>query len=117
MTYIYVALGGAFGALMRYSLMLSIAFPIGTLVINVLGSFLMGIAYVWFSSRLTGQWALFFMTGILGGFTTLSAFSLDVVRFFEAEKYLHAGSYILASIIFSLMAIFVGMFLMRVIIT
>jgi CrcB protein len=57
------------------------------------------------------------MTGILGGFTTLSAFSLDVVRLFEAEKYLHAGSYILASIIFSLMAIFVGMFLMRVIIT
>jgi len=42
---------------------------------------------------------------------------LDVVRLFEAEKYLHAGSYILASIIFSLMAIFVGMFLMRVIIT
>ena len=79
MTYIYVALGGAFGALIRYLLMLSIAFPMGTLLINVLGSFLMGIAYIWFSSRLNGQGALFFMTGVLGGFTTLSAFSLDVV--------------------------------------
>ena len=98
MTYIYVALGGAFGALIRYLLMLSIAFPMGTLLINVLGSFLMGIAYIWFSSRLNGQGALFFMTGVLGGFT-------------------YAGSYILASIIFSILAIFAGIFLTKVIIT
>lgn len=117
MTYIYVALGGAFGALIRYLLMLSIAFPMGTLLINVLGSFLMGIAYIWFSSRLNGQGALFFMTGVLGGFTTLSAFSLDVVRLFEAEKYIYAGSYILVSIIFSILAIFAGIFLTKVIIT
>ena len=117
MTYIYIALGGAIGALVRYFLTLSIAFPTGTLVVNVLGSFLMGIAFVWFSSRLSGQWALFFMTGILGGFTTLSAFSLDVVRLFEVEKYIYAGGYILASIIFSLLAIFVGIFLMKAIIT
>ena len=64
MTYIYIALGGAIGALVRYFLTLSIAFPTGTLVVNVLGSFLMGIAFVWFSSKLSGQWALFFMTGI-----------------------------------------------------
>ena len=117
MTFIYVALGGAIGALIRYLLMLSIAFPMGTLLINVLGSFLMGIAYIWFSSRLNGQGALFFMTGVLGGFTTLSAFSLDVVRLFEAEKYIYAGSYILASIIFSILAIFAGIFLTKVIIT
>ena len=51
MTYIYIALGGAIGALVRYFLTLSIAFPTGTLVVNVLGSFLMGIAFVWFSKK------------------------------------------------------------------
>ena len=117
MTYLFIALGGALGAVLRYVIAAAVVFPLGTLTVNVLGSFLMGLAFVWVSTRSAGQWPLFVMTGFLGGFTTFSAFSLDVLKLFEAEKYIYAGSYILASIIFSILAIFAGIFLTKVIIT
>ncbi len=113
MTYILIALGGALGAVTRYLIMLSIAFPVVTLMVNIFGSFLMGLVFIWFSTRMTGQWPLFLMTGFLGSFTTLSAFSLDVVRLFEAEKYIYVGGYVLATFVLSILAIFAGMFLMK----
>ena len=116
MTYILIALGGALGAVTRYLIMLSIAFPVGTLVVNIFGSFLMGLTFIWFSTRMAGQWPLFLMTGFLGSFTTLSAFSLDVVRLFEAEKYIYVGGYVLATFVISILAIFAGMFLMKAVI-
>jgi CrcB protein len=116
MTYLIIALGGALGAVLRYMIALGVAFPLGTLTVNVIGSFLMGLAFVWFSTRASGQWPLFLMTGFLGGFTTFSAFSLDVVRLYEAERYMHAGSYVVASIVLSVLAIFAGVFLMKAVI-
>lgn len=113
MTTLYIALGGALGAVIRYLVALGVVFPLGTLTVNVLGSFLMGVAYVWFSTRTAGQWPLFVMTGFLGGFTTFSAFSLDVLKLVEAEKYMNAGGYVLASVVFSVLAIFAGVYLMK----
>jgi CrcB protein len=113
MTYLFIALGGALGAVLRFVIASAVAFPMGTLVVNVLGSFMMGLAFVWFSTRAAGQWPLFVMTGCLGGFTTFSAFSLDVLRLVEAEKYLNAGGYVVASVVFSLLAIFAGVYVMK----
>lgn len=116
MTYLIIALGGALGAVLRYLIALGVVFPVGTLIVNVIGSFLMGLAFVWFSSRAAGQWPLFLMTGFLGGFTTFSAFSLDVVRLFEAQRYLDAGGYVVASVVLSVLAIFAGVYLMKAVI-
>ena len=113
MTYLFIALGGALGAVLRYIIATAVAFPLGTLTVNVFGSFLMGLAFVWFSTRATGQWPLFVMTGVLGGFTTFSAFSLDVLKLIEAEKYMNAGGYIVASVVFSLLAVFAGVYVMK----
>jgi CrcB protein len=113
MTYLFIALGGALGAVLRYIIAAAVAFPLGTMTVNVLGSFLMGLAFVWFSTRAAGQWPLFVMTGVLGGFTTFSAFSLDVLKLIEAEKYMNAGGYVLASVVFSVLAIFAGVYVMK----
>lgn len=113
MTYLFIALGGALGAVLRYVIAAAVVFPLGTLTVNVLGSFLMGLAFVWVSTRSAGQWPLFVMTGFLGGFTTFSAFSLDVLKLFEAEKYMNAGGYVVASVVFSVLAIFAGVYVMK----
>lgn len=112
MTYLYVAIGGGLGAVLRYLVALSVAFPIGTLCVNVVGSFLMGLAFVWFASR-SGSWQLFVMTGVLGGFTTFSAFSLDTLKLIEAGKWLSAGQYIVGSVALSLLAVFAGVAIMK----
>mgnify|MGYP001067830320 CR=1 FL=1 len=113
MTYLFIAIGGALGAVLRYAIGVAVAFPLGTLTVNVIGSFLMGLAFVWFSSRSTGQWPLFVMTGLLGGFTTFSAFSLDVLKLVEAGKIMGAGGYIVASVVLSLLAVFAGVMMMK----
>jgi CrcB protein len=113
MTYLFIALGGALGAVLRYVIAAGVVFPLGTLTVNVIGSFMMGLAFVWFSTKTAGQWPLFVMTGFLGGFTTFSAFSLDVLKLVEAEKYVNAGGYVIASVVFSVLAIFAGVYVMK----
>ncbi|MBE0414269.1 CrcB family protein [Yoonia sp.] len=114
---IFVALGGAFGAVLRYVVGLGVAFPFGTLAVNVIGSFLIGVAWVLLSARGLQHWAPFILTGVLGGFTTFSAFSLDALRLVEAERITAAGGYVLASVILSLGACFVGLWVAKGIIT
>ena len=82
MNYLYVFLGGGLGAALRYGLnigvprVLGTAFPWATLIINIVGCFAMGLIAAWFILRpnLASEWRLFLATGILGGFTTFSAF-------------------------------------------
>lgn len=114
---ISVALGGALGAVLRYLVGLGVAFPFGTLAVNVIGSFLIGIAWVLLSARGLQHWAPFIMAGLLGGFTTFSAFSLDALRLVEAERITAAGGYVLASVILSLGACFIGLWVAKGIIT
>ena len=113
MTLLYVALGGAIGASLRYLTFLAVAFPTGTLVVNVLGSFLMGVAFVFLAHKGLDRAAVFTMTGVLGGFTTFSAFSLDAFRLYERGDVLQAGSYVLASVILSILALVIGVFVAR----
>ena len=110
MTAIWVAAGGALGAVARYVAVGLFSFPLGTLTVNVLGSFLIGVAFVLLPK---GGWSPFLITGVLGGFTTFSAFSLDTLKLIETGKLGPAFGYIAASVILSLAAAAIGVFLAR----
>ncbi len=117
----WVALGGALGATARFvlgSLLLRLtgpAFPWGTLSVNVLGSFAMGLAAVLFVQSM-GEGAgprAFAMVGVLGGFTTFSAFSLDVFILVERGNVTAAGLYVGLSVATSILALVAGVILAR----
>ena len=109
-TIFQVAIGGALGAVLRYVVGMSVAFPMGTITVNVVGSFLMGMAFVYLSDR---SYAPFVMIGALGGFTTFSAFSLDFVLLWRESTPAIAIGYALASVLISLLAIMTGFWLIR----
>ena len=110
-----VALGGALGASARY--MTNVAamrlvgpgFPWATVAVNVVGSFLMGALVVVLAHKDGTRLAPFLMTGLLGGFTTFSAFSLDALTLWERGQTALASAYVLGSVIASLAAIVAGM--------
>lgn len=114
-----VALGGALGASARYltnaatTRVMGHGFPWGTVTVNIFGSFLMG-ALVVVIARKGGQaYAPFLMTGLLGGFTTFSAFSLDAFTLYERGELALAAGYVLGSVLISLGAILVGILATR----
>ena len=119
-TFLQVALGGAIGASARY--LTSVAtmrfigpgFPWGTLAVNVIGSFLMGVLVVALAHKDGGtRFAPFLMTGLLGGFTTFSAFSLDALVIYERGEFALAAFYVAASVLLSIGAIVLAMYLTR----
>lgn len=118
-TMLQVAAGGALGAAARYLVNVSAmrlvgpGFPWATLVVNVAGSFLMGVLVVVLARRGGQHLAPFLMTGLLGGFTTFSAFSLDVATLYERGAVGPAAAYAAASVILSLAALFAGLALAR----
>lgn len=101
-----VALGGALGSMLRYLTVSWIGAPLATLAVNVLGSFVMGVLFVALSSRT--HLSPLLMTGILGGFTTFSAFSLDTWKLWQAGQSGNALAYIAASVGLSLIAVALG---------
>ncbi len=108
-----VMLGGAFGAAARFHLAgwFGREFPWGTLAINLIGSFLSAVV----AARLApGEpWRLFLAVGVLGGFTTFSAFSLETFELIDAGRLLAAVGYVLASVIGGLLAFACGQMLAR----
>lgn len=110
---ISVALGGALGAVMRYAMGLVVGFPIGTMVVNILGSFAIGTLWVVLAARGLQGWTPFLITGLLGGFTTFSAFSLDALRLVEAGRLWGALGYVFGSVIVSLLACALGLWAAR----
>jgi fluoride exporter len=106
-----IALGGALGSVLRYLMVAAIGAPWGTAAVNVLGSFAIGVLFILLDAR-TG-WQLFLMTGLLGGFTTFSAFSLDTLKLIEAGQPLQAALYVLGSVALSLIAVALGVALAR----
>mgnify|MGYP001947864093 CR=1 FL=1 len=119
MTLIQVALGGAIGASCRYlsgvaaSRILGFGFPYGTLFVNVVGSFLMGVLVVTLAKKGGNHLAPFLMVGMLGGFTTFSSFSLDAVFLFERGEVGLAAFYVIVSVVVSIAALMAGLFLTR----
>lgn len=119
---VLVFLGGGIGAALRHGVNLvsaalfGVSFPWGTLIVNVLGSFLIGVAAAYFafkSDAASQGLRLFLTTGILGGFTTFSAFSLDFAVLAERGELAQAAAYVAGSVLLSLAAIFLGLFLVR----
>jgi fluoride exporter len=118
-----IALGAAAGANLRYALSLwaarqwGVAFPYGTLLINVSGSFAIGVVMVLLTMRFTSgdSWRLLMVTGLLGGFTTFSTFSYESYMLLVSGSWLAAGLNILASVGLGLVGVFLGAGLARLI--
>ncbi|MEM9736898.1 MAG: fluoride efflux transporter CrcB [Pseudomonadota bacterium] len=116
-----VAAGGAAGAVLRFLVghwalrLLGPGFPWGTFAVNVLGSFAMGLLAVWLMERpgAWSRWAPLLMTGLLGGFTTFSAFSLDALTLIERGRAGLALGYIGGSVVVSVAALWAGLTLAR----
>jgi len=118
-TFLTVALGGALGASARYSVNVAMprlfghGFPIATMVVNILGSLLMGVLVVVLAQKSGNRYAPFLMTGVLGGFTTFSAFSLDAAKLYESGQFGVAAAYVIGTVVLGLAALFAGMALAR----
>jgi len=120
-TMLFVAAGGAVGASARYLVgvasgrLLGFGFPWGTLTVNVLGCFLMGLLIEAMALRWTvsNELRAFLTVGMLGGFTTFSAFSADFTLLYERDAYVSAGFYLFASVGLSIAALFAGLAIVR----
>lgn len=112
-----VAAGGAFGCVARFLVIKQIArmnpgiFPVGTMVVNIIGSLLIGIILAKYGSVHSAR--AFFVSGMLGGFTTFSAFSWDALRLLQRGEWWLAGAYVLGSVALSLVAVAFGYWLAR----
>jgi len=121
MLYLIVFVGAGIGGALRHAVNVAAAramgvqFPYGTLFVNVAGSFLMGLlaGYFLWKPGVPQHVRLFLTTGILGGFTTFSAFSLDAALLIERHSYGAAAAYVLGTVISSLAALFAGLMLFR----
>jgi CrcB protein len=121
MGYLIVFVGGGLGAALRHGVNLAVArllgtaFPYATLIENVSGSLVMGLLAGYFAFRggASQHWQLFLTTGILGGYTTFSAFSLDAILLYERGALGLAVLYVAASVLLSIAGLFAGLWLMR----
>jgi fluoride exporter len=121
MNYVLVFIGGGLGSTLRYLVnivsgrILGTDFPYHTFIINITGSTVMGLiaGYLAFKGEAAASWRLFVMTGILGGYTTFSAFSLDTALLYERGEIGLALFYVLGSVVFSIAGLFAGLALVR----
>ena len=121
MNYLLVFLGGGLGSMLRHTVnvicprFLGTHFPFHTFIINITGSTIMGLiaGYLAFIGEAAQSWRLFLMTGVLGGYTTFSAFSLDAGLLYERGEFGLAALYVVGSVLLSLIGLFAGLALIR----
>lgn len=122
--FLYAVFGGAIGAAARYGVnittpkLIGHGFPWATMIVNVSGSFVMGLLIAWMALawNTSQEMRVFLTTGILGGFTTFSAFSLDFATLYERKDYGLAFGYAGGSVVLSLLALFAGLYLARTVV-
>lgn len=120
-----VAAGGALGSMGRYAVgvmmgrLLGAGYPWGTLTVNILGSFVMGLLIEAAALRgvMSGEARAFVFVGVLGGFTTFSSFSLDVVTLVRGDHLVAAGAYLAATVAVGVLALVFGLFVARQMLT
>jgi CrcB protein len=108
-----IGLGGAIGSMLRYGTSWLVGpknFPLATLLVNITGSFIIGLvmAYCLKNESFSANWKLFLATGICGGFTTFSAFSMENLQLLQNEKFGMAACYTASSLLFGLVAVWAG---------
>lgn len=121
MNYFLVFIGGGLGASLRHAINVGCAracginFPYGTFVINITGSLVMGLVAGWFALKADASqdWRLFLTTGILGGYTTFSAFSLDAVLLYERGELGQAAFYVVGSVVLAIGGLVAGLWVVR----
>jgi CrcB protein len=121
MNYLLVFIGGGLGSALRHTVnvicpkLFGTHFPYHTFIINITGSTIMGLiaGYLAFKGDAGQSWRLFVMTGILGGYTTFSAFSLDAALLYERGELGLAAAYVLGSVMLSILGLFAGLALIR----
>ena len=128
MRFLLVGFGGALGSMARYGVGLAVArvvpgaawpqpnWPWATMTVNVVGGLLMGLLVGWLSARAGAEGEtlrVFAAVGVLGGFTTFSAFSLEVVLMIERRQYAAAVAYVVASVVVSAVALMIGLMIAR----
>jgi CrcB protein len=121
--YLIVFVGAGLGGVLRHVLnnaipkAISVSFPLATPIINVTGSIIMGLLVGWLAFKDGENWTqhirLFIATGILGGYTTFSTFSLETVLLIERHAYATAVAYVLSSVLCGVFGLFAGLMLMR----
>ena len=121
--YLIVFVGAGIGGALRHAVNVGcaracgIAFPWGTLVVNIVGSTVMGLLAAWLAFKAGAAWSqatkLFLVTGLLGGFTTFSAFSLDAVLLWERGDFGLAAAYVAASVVLSIGGLVAGLAVVR----
>ena len=121
MHYLLVFIGGGLGSTLRHVVnivcqrLLGTNFPYHTFIINITGSTIMGLiaGYLAFKGDAAQSWRLFLMTGVLGGYTTFSAFSLDAALLYERGEIGLTALYVLGSVVLSILGLFAGLALVR----
>ncbi|WP_193338151.1 fluoride efflux transporter CrcB [Devosia beringensis] len=120
--FLLVGAGGAIGAMSRYGMgslvgrLWPMSFPLATLLVNIIGSMLMGVLIGLLARFMPPQQAelrLFVAVGVLGGFTTFSSFSLDTIVLIERGALLQAGLYVLMSVVLCLIGLYLGLLMTR----
>jgi CrcB protein len=124
MNYLYIAIGGGIGALLRYlssqfvNSSMNIKFPFGTLFVNCLGALLIGfLIHIFDLFSINIKWKLFLITGFLGGYTTFSTYSLETVQYFISGNIKHAVINILLNNVLCILFVLLGIWLNKIIIT
>ncbi|MDP3684079.1 MAG: fluoride efflux transporter CrcB [Ignavibacteria bacterium] len=121
MNYLFVSLGAALGGVVRYWFgdfvhkLLPSFFPFGTLFINIIGSFLLGVFIFYFDERelLSQPVKLFLTIGFCGGFTTFSTFSFETIKLLLDSEFILASVYIIASVFLSILGVYLAYILSR----
>lgn len=115
-----IGTGSFIGGIMRYLLSQAVqskflsAFPFGTLVVNILGCLLIGVVFgISERGNMTNEWRLFLATGLLGGFTTFSAFSNETVGLLRDGQFFYASAYVISSVVIALLATFLGISIIK----
>jgi len=115
-----IGTGGFIGSVLRYLASQYIqvrhltSFPYGTLTVNVVGCFLIGLLFgLTLKGNLSSEWRMFLATGVCGGFTTFSAFSNETIELMREEQVLIAIAYVFASVLLGLSATFIGIALTK----
>lgn len=124
-TLIFVAIGGALGAICRYCVEIAATqlgsgqFPWGTFTVNIVGSFVLGVlaAAMTFAWSPSPELRAFLVVGLLGGFTTFSAFSMDVAVLIEKDRLALAAVYLIGTVTISVAGLFAGLKLTRMVLT